>query len=122
LIWRQLGVDWRDQSGSEFGFCYTPRHPDGCKESVGPEDQVAGLDLLVAEVSETLESVGLLAVGLSDLKNALSTQTEMTRRILAILTAEPEKPSPLEETLRNIHATLRALDERLQRIEQALTK
>ena len=40
----------------------------------------------------------------------------------AILTAEPEGPSPLEETLRNIHGTLRALDERLQRIEQALTK
>ena len=83
---------------------------------------MADLTLLASDVSETLESVGLLAVGLSDLKNTLSAQTEMTSRILAILTAEPEGPSPLEETLRNIHGTLRALDERLQRIEQALTK
>ena len=56
---------------------------------------MADLTLLASDVSETLESVGLLAVGLSDLKNTLSAQTEMTSRILAILTAEPEGPSPL---------------------------
>lgn len=80
---------------------------------------------VAAEMRNLKEAIAALTVGLTRMLAGQARQTDILKEIFAVsnatyeaVTAEPSGPSPLEEALHAILASLGRIEDKLDRLEQ----